>query len=1027
MTSSGTGSELAFDYSNNHLEFLDNVKATFGTGGDMQIFHDGTNSRIENDVTNLFLQSQLINLTNAAGSEVMINANANGAVNLYYDGAKKIETDTNGVTVTGNVDAGSGQFRLNDSGRIRLGTAQDFEIYHDGNNSFITDAGTGNLYIRGDNTLFIQSASGEDKLKATTNGSVEIYYDDVKKFETTAYGTNTIGTAVNDGMIVSGITTTTSHIYLSQDGNSIRFGNVQDLRIYHYAAESTNRFDSYGITNEFINKDTNGAVSERMVRMIPNGAVELYHNGSMKLDTRSSGVGIGGDLFFVDSSRIYMGSSNDFIFFHDGSNSNIVNATGSIVYRSDTHHFKDKDNGDTHAKFIHDGAVELYHDNSKKFETTSGGAKVTGDLVVTGDLSSEDVTTISSVGIITAQNGINVTGGNINLGDSANTSNHRIFMGADNDMFMYHNGTHGVFTNTTGNLHIIDDSIKLQNSNSTTRLEVHTSGVTVTGNISVSGTVDGRDVATDGTKLDGIEASAPADQTPSAILPLIKTVDGAGSGLDADTLDGISSASFVRSDAADTASGDITFSGGAGAVTLSAGSDIRMSSGSWTGEHAGKIQFHDNRLYFQGGSNGFQFRDTSGASVVDLTASGSISGKNLTFAQDVTFNGGAGAVNIPAASDIRFTSGNWTGNSGSTPKIQAHSNYLYIVGGSNGIIFREDGTDRVHIDGSGNMLPATDSAYSLGTTGNRWTNTFTDALTVTNNVSVGGDVTVSGGSGALTVNANSDIRFSAGTWTGDAGYKIQAHSGGLYIQAPIVRFRSNNGSDRWYIQTNGEFEPSVDNTYDIGGSSKRVRNIRAVNFYGSAANLTNLPTSEFGVSATGNFGQYEAHGTYTDANTEPSYWGWNFSTGSTNFPNSTSTQWYRCRVSLGTSYGKGTATGDYSMELCYPRNSRESSGQMWTRTIENGSEGSWLEVGSRPYNSIIPRANNTIDLGSSSTRWRNLYVNDLQLSNEAKKDTGGNDVDGTWGNYTIQEGENDLFLINRRSGKKYKFNLTEVS
>ena len=801
-------------------------------------------------------------------------------------------------------------------------------------------------------------------------------------------------------MVIAGVTTTTSNIDFSQDGNQARFGASQDLRIYHYSVETTNRFDSYGITNEFINKDTNGAVSERMVRMIPNGAVELYHNGSMKLDTRSSGVGIGGDLFFVDSSRIYMGSANDFVFFHDGSNSHIVNATGNIVYRSDTHHFKDKDNGDTHAKFNHDGAVELYHDNSKKFETTSGGAKVTGDLVVTGDLSSEDVTTISSVGIITAQNGINVTGGNINLGDSANTSNHRIFMGADNDMFMYHNGTHGVFTNTTGNLHIIDDSIKLQNYN----VYIRNGGNDATNQLVV------------GSGATGLSWRGSTVWTSGN--------DGAGSGLDADTLDGISSASFVRSDAADTASGDITFSGGAGAVTLSAGSDIRMSSGSWTGEHAGKIQFHDNRLYFQGGSNGFQFRDTSGASVVDLTASGSISGKNLTFAQDVTFNGGAGAVNIPAASDIRFTSGNWTGNSGSTPKIQAHSNYLYIVGGSNGIIFREDGTDRVHIDGSGNMLPATDSAYSLGTTGNRWTNTFTDALTVTNNVSVGGDVTVSGGSGALTVNANSDIRFSAGTWTGDAGYKIQAHSGGLYIQAPIIRFRSNNGSDRWYIQTNGEFEPSVDNTYDIGGSSKRVRNIRAVNFYGSAANLTNLPTSEFGVSATGNFGQYEAHGTYTDANTEPSYWGWNFSTGSTNFPNSTSTQWYRCRVSLGTSYGKGTATGDYSMELCYPRNSRESSGQMWTRTIENGSEGSWLEVGSRPYNSVIPRANNTIDLGSSSTRWRNIYTNDLNLSNEGG---GGNDVDGTTGNYTIQEGADELYLINNKSGKKYKFNLTEVS
>ena len=45
--------------------------------------------------------------------------------------------------------------------------------------------------------------------------------------------------------------------------------------------------------------------------------------------------------------------------------------------------------------------------------------------------------------------------------------------------------------------------------------------------------------------------------------------------------------------------------------------------------------------------------------------------------------------------------------------------------------------------------------------------------------------------------------------------------------------------------------------------------------------------------------------------------------------------------------------------------------------------------------------------------------------NETKKDTGGNDVDGTWGDYTIQEGENDLFLLNRRNGKKFKFMLQE--
>ena len=73
--------------------------------------------------------------------------------------------------------------------------------------------------------------------------------------------------------------------------------------------------------------------------------------------------------------------------------------------------------------------------------------------------------------------------------------------------------------------------------------------------------------------------------------------------------------------------------------------------------------------------------------------------------------------------------------------------------------------------------------------------------------------------------------------------------------------------------------------------------------------------------------------------------------------------------------------------------------------------------------SFIPADNNTYDLGSASYRWRNVYTNDLHLSNEGHS----NDVDGTWGNWTIQEGESDLFLKNNRSGKKYKFNLTEVS
>lgn len=74
-------------------------------------------------------------------------------------------------------------------------------------------------------------------------------------------------------------------------------------------------------------------------------------------------------------------------------------------------------------------------------------------------------------------------------------------------------------------------------------------------------------------------------------------------------------------------------------------------------------------------------------------------------------------------------------------------------------------------------------------------------------------------------------------------------------------------------------------------------------------------------------------------------------------------------------------------------------------------------------NSVIPNANNAYDLGSATLVWRNVYTGDLNMSN---MDGDPNEVDGTKGSWSIQEGEDDLFLINKRNGKKYKFKLEEV-
>jgi hypothetical protein len=73
---------------------------------------------------------------------------------------------------------------------------------------------------------------------------------------------------------------------------------------------------------------------------------------------------------------------------------------------------------------------------------------------------------------------------------------------------------------------------------------------------------------------------------------------------------------------------------------------------------------------------------------------------------------------------------------------------------------------------------------------------------------------------------------------------------------------------------------------------------------------------------------------------------------------------------------------------------------------------------------IVPGANDTYDLGSASSVWRNLYTGDLHLSNEAKNN--GNIVDGTKGNWTLQEGKSDIFLINNISGEKFKINLSKI-
>ena len=92
--------------------------------------------------------------------------------------------------------------------------------------------------------------------------------------------------------------------------------------------------------------------------------------------------------------------------------------------------------------------------------------------------------------------------------------------------------------------------------------------------------------------------------------------------------------------------------------------------------------------------------------------------------------------------------------------------------------------------------------------------------------------------------------------------------------------------------------------------------------------------------------------------------------------------------------------------------------------MTGASEAATAKVRITSAGHLVPTADDSYDLGTGSLQWRNIYTGDLHLSNMTKDI--GNIVDGSKGDWTIQEGSEDLFIVNNNSGKKYKFNLTEV-
>ena len=324
------------------IDLLDNEKIRFGTGNDLEIYHDGTHSIVNDAGTGqLRLTGSHVVLRAAPYGEVYQVCTENGAVELYFDNSKKLETITSGVRVS------SGDLELLDNtgstGRLLLGNGADLQLYHDGSHSYIKDAGTGDLRILS-SELNIQNAAGtETQAYFAEDGAVGLYYDGTKTFETVQYGAKA-GGQLN-------IYHQSGNSYIKNDSGNLHIGTDGGTYIY-----GGNDFGEYCAT--FLN----------------DAATSLYFDHSKKFETTSYGNSVHGHLdIATDGDKLRMGGSYDLEIWHSGNHAYINNDTGNVAVESVANVNLKVATNEFGVNAIANGEVELYYDGVKAFKTGSNG------------------------------------------------------------------------------------------------------------------------------------------------------------------------------------------------------------------------------------------------------------------------------------------------------------------------------------------------------------------------------------------------------------------------------------------------------------------------------------------------------------------------------------------------------------------------------------------------------------------------------------------------------------------------------
>ena len=249
-------------------------------------------------------------------------------------------------------DESADMLKWDDNVKAVFGDGNDLLLYHDGTDSYLKNI-TGGLVIQGgtqNNSIYIRPRDGENSIQANSNGSVDLYYDNIKTFNS------------------------------ASTGIEVRGPEGSNCELYMYADEGDDNADLW----KFV-ADVNGGFSvqnktsgswENSITAIGNGATDLYYDNSKKLHTYSDGCKIEGELILkgAEGGETWINWWAD-----EGDDANDHWRSGASTSNDWYLQNYSTSSWDTNIRCYGGGAVELYHNDGKKLNTWAYGIEVVAD------------------------------------------------------------------------------------------------------------------------------------------------------------------------------------------------------------------------------------------------------------------------------------------------------------------------------------------------------------------------------------------------------------------------------------------------------------------------------------------------------------------------------------------------------------------------------------------------------------------------------------------------------------------------